>query len=233
MCSTPTAGASTQAAVVASALLSPAEKLAQIKAWVADDAACGDSVAEWIHATPAITPAAKSAYGARTPVAMIPETPGPSTRGRPKSFLEKMLQLRHAPRELFIIFSIKFAESTAYYAFSYVYVAFLSEEFDFSDVEAGVLYTLYGLLCSVIGLLAGPLIDAIDLRTALLIGTIPSFLGRFGSADSLENIDPFPLDSSPPTPMPLPSDSVEPMEFSKTVLEHVNEYRTKPAEKAA
>ena len=45
-----------------------------------------------------------------------------------------------------------------------------------------MLYTLYGLLCSVIGLLAGPLIDAIDLRTALLIGTIPSFLGRFGSA---------------------------------------------------
>ena len=167
--------------MVASALLSPAEKLAQIKAWVAEDATCGDSVAEWIHTTPAA-----SAYGARTPVAMIPETPaqtpGPSTRGRPKSFLEKMLQLRHAPRELFIIFSIKFAESTAYYAFSYVYVAFLSEEFDFSDVEAGVLYTLYGLLCSVIGLLAGPLIDAIDLRTALLIGTIPSFLGRFGSA---------------------------------------------------
>ena len=31
-----------------------------------------------------------------------------------------------------------------------------------ADVEAGVLYTLYGLLCSVIGLLAGPLIDAID-----------------------------------------------------------------------
>ena len=178
MCSTPTASASTPAAVVASALLSPAEKLAQIKAWVSEDAACCDSVASYLHTTPA----AKSAYGARTPVAMIPETPGPSTRGRPKSFLEKMLQLRHAPRELFIIFSIKFAESTAYYAFSYVYVAYLSEEFDFSDVEAGVLYTLYGLLCSVIGLLAGPLIDAIDLRTALLIGTIPSFLGRFGSA---------------------------------------------------
>lgn len=101
---------------------------------------------------------------------------------RPKSFREKVLQLRYAPRELFIIFSIKFAESTAYYAFSYVYTAFLSEEFGFSDVEAGVLYTLYGLLCSVIGLLVGPLIDSIDLRTALLLGTIPSFAGRLGSA---------------------------------------------------
>ena len=101
---------------------------------------------------------------------------------RPKSFREKVLQLRYAPRELFIIYSIKFAESTAYYAFSYVYTAFLSEEFGFSDIEAGVLYTMYGLLCSVIGLLVGPLIDSIDLRTALLLGTVPSFVGRLGSA---------------------------------------------------
>ncbi len=101
---------------------------------------------------------------------------------RPKTFVEKVRQLGYAPRELYIIFSIKFAESTAYYAFSYVYTAFLSDEFGFSDVEAGVLYTLYGLLCSAIGLLVGPMIDALDLRTSLLLGTIPSFIGRFGSA---------------------------------------------------
>ena len=99
-----------------------------------------------------------------------------------KSFKTSLAQLRYAPRDLFIIFSIKFAESTAYYAFAYVYTAFLSDEFGFTDVEAGVLYTLYGLLCSVIGLLVGPLIDALDLRTSLLLGTIPSFLGRLGSA---------------------------------------------------
>ena len=101
---------------------------------------------------------------------------------RPKTFVEKVRQLGYAPRELYIIFSIKFAESTAYYAFSYVYTAFLSDEFGFSDVEAGVLYTLYGLLCSAIGLLVGPMIDALDLRTSLLLGTIPSFIGRLGSA---------------------------------------------------
>jgi len=49
-------------------------------------------------------------------------------------------------------------------------------------VEAGILYALYGVLCSVFGLVAGPMIDALDLRTALLIGTVPSFIARFGSA---------------------------------------------------
>ena len=106
----------------------------------------------------------------------------PYTPPKTKSFKTSLAQLRYAPRDLFIIFSIKFAESTAYYAFAYVYTAFLSDEFGFTDVEAGVLYTLYGMLCSVIGLLVGPLIDALDLRTCLLLGTIPSFLGRLVSA---------------------------------------------------
>ena len=47
---------------------------------------------------------------------------------RPKSFIEKLKQLRYAPRDLFIVFSIKFFESTAYFGFSYVYAPFLSEE---------------------------------------------------------------------------------------------------------
>ena len=99
-----------------------------------------------------------------------------------KSFKTSLSQLRYAPRDLFTIFSIKFAESTAYYSFAYIYTSFLSDEFGFSDVEAGVLYTIYSLLCSVIGLMVGPLIDALDLRTSLLLGTIPSFIGRLGSA---------------------------------------------------
>ena len=51
-----------------------------------------------------------------------------------------------------------------------------------SDVDAGILYALYGVLCSVFGLIAGPAIDSLSLRSALLLGTIPSFIARFGSA---------------------------------------------------
>lgn len=115
-----------------------------------------------------------------TPVRATPSTSvagGATSSGfeptRPKTFVEKIVQLSHAPRDLYLIYSIKFAESTAYYAFSYIYAAYLSAEFGMSDVEAGILYALYGVLCSVFGLMAGPLIDALDLRTSLLIGTVP------------------------------------------------------------
>ena len=90
--------------------------------------------------------------------------------------------MRHAPRDLYIIYSIKLAESTAYFAFSYIYAPYLSDEFGFSDIEAGYIYAAYGLLCSVFGLFAGPAIDALDLRSALLVGTVPSFAARLGSA---------------------------------------------------
>ena len=59
---------------------------------------------------------------------------------------------------------------------------YLSDEFGFSDIEAGYIYAAYGLLCSVFGLFAGPAIDALDLRSALLVGTVPSFAARLGSA---------------------------------------------------
>ncbi len=120
-----------------------------------------------------------------TPDKALDASAAPAVDGqtpRPKSFSEKLHQLLFAPRDLFLIFSIKFAESTAYYAFSYIYAAYLSAEFGMSDVEAGMLYGLYGVLCSVFGLLAGPMIDALDLRTSLLIGTVPSFIARLGSA---------------------------------------------------
>jgi hypothetical protein len=48
---------------------------------------------------------------------------------RPKTFVQKFRELGYAPRDLYIIYSIKFAESTAYYAFSYIYTPYLSIEF--------------------------------------------------------------------------------------------------------
>lgn len=101
---------------------------------------------------------------------------------RPKTFTAKLRELTYAPRDLVLIYSIKFAESTAYFAFSYIYAPYLSIEFGMSDIDAGILYALYGLLCSVFGMMAGPVIDSLDLRSCLLLGTLPSFVARFGSA---------------------------------------------------
>ena len=58
---------------------------------------------------------------------------------RPKSFGEKVWQISFAPRDLLVVYSIKFAETTAYFAFSYIYAPFLSEELGMTDVEAGML----------------------------------------------------------------------------------------------
>ena len=105
---------------------------------------------------------------------------------RQKTFVQKIRELGYAPRDLYLIYSIKFAESTAYFAFSYIYAPYLSMEFGMSDIDAGILYALYGVLCSVFGLLAGPVIDSLPLRSALLLGTVPSFIARFGSALTID-----------------------------------------------
>jgi MFS family permease len=106
----------------------------------------------------------------------------PEAKAKPKSFAEKAWQITFAPRDLFIIYSIKFAESTAYYASIFTLPPFLTSDFGLTDVEAGYIYALYGLLSSVYGMFAGPIIDAQKLRTSLLCGTLPCFIARFGTA---------------------------------------------------
>ena len=54
-----------------------------------------------------------------TPAAETVEASG--NVARPKTFLQKFRELGYAPRDLYLIYSIKFAESTAYFAFSYIY----------------------------------------------------------------------------------------------------------------
>ena len=53
--------------------------------------------------------------------AELREAHGGDSVGRPKTFIQKLRELGYAPRDLFLIYSIKFAESTAYFAFSYIY----------------------------------------------------------------------------------------------------------------
>jgi len=87
--------------------------------------------------------------------------------------------LKYAPRDLYIVYSIKFAECVAYYGFAYIYVSFLSEELNFTDEEAGDLYSVYGLLCTVVGLQMGYVIDRLGVRRSAMIGTVASFFARF------------------------------------------------------
>merc|ERR1719182_1051999 len=59
---------------------------------------------------------------------------------KPKKGKEGVEQLRYAPRELFIIISMKFAEIAGYYAGAYIYTTYFTEELGMTDQQAGNLY---------------------------------------------------------------------------------------------
>ncbi|CAK9046305.1 Dipeptide and tripeptide permease B [Durusdinium trenchii] len=86
--------------------------------------------------------------------------------------------LLQAPYDLFVVFSIKAAEITAYYGFSYIYVNYVSEEYGMSDEEAGNLYAAYGFACTGCGLLFGFAIDRMGVRRSMLVGCTCSTLYR-------------------------------------------------------
>lgn len=98
---------------------------------------------------------------------------------KPKRGEEGLEQLRYAPRELFMIISMKFAEIAGYYGGAYIYTNYLTEEIGMTDQEAGNLYAAYGFLSTFLGLWAGIVIDKLGVRKSLLIGTISSVIARF------------------------------------------------------
>ena len=56
---------------------------------------------------------------------------------------------------------------------SYVLILYLSEQFHFSDKEAGFVFGIYGMLISIYGILAGSLIiDRIGVRSSLIAGAL-------------------------------------------------------------
>lgn len=83
-----------------------------------------------------------------------------------------------SPRELWLVFVIKFLESFAYFSTSVNMVLFFSNEHGLSDQQAGWLYGFYGVLTSVYGLLCGGIIDYLGVRKSLIIGGLVSATGR-------------------------------------------------------
>jgi len=54
--------------------------------------------------------------------------------------------IKDSPHELWIVFVLKLLSSYSYFSFALVLTLFLSTEFQMSDVEAGWVYGLYGML---------------------------------------------------------------------------------------
>jgi len=78
--------------------------------------------------------------------------------------------LASAPRELWLAYTLKLLESYGYFSMSIILVLYLTNEFGMTDVEAGAVYGLHGMVTSGVGLLLGFVIDNLGVRGSLLAG---------------------------------------------------------------
>ena len=87
------------------------------------------------------------------------------------SFTEAWNELKSSPKELFLIFILKFLESYSYFAIIYTLIIFLFDEFKYSDEQAGWSYGIFGMCTSLYGFLfGGYLIDNMGVKYSLTLG---------------------------------------------------------------
>ena len=97
-------------------------------------------------------------------------------------FRKQFSSLNGSPNELWLVYLLKILESYAYFSFSVIFTIYLTDEFGFSDVEAGVAYGLWGALTSVIGLVMGFVIDSLGVRKSLCLSFTVSTAARLAIA---------------------------------------------------
>lgn len=140
-------------------------------------------------ATTEPTPAAPPAVFAQRPPV------DPSLRGRQPAFVQRprpptsirskltkvmihMRTIKEAPRELWLIFALKFLSSYSYFSLSLILTIFLTDEFGMSDISAGWAYGAYGFMSTLYGLGCGWLIDYLGVRASLIFGAVVGAIAR-------------------------------------------------------
>lgn len=86
--------------------------------------------------------------------------------------------LAASPRELWLIYLMKFQESVAYFTVYSLLVIFLSDDHGYSDEGAGGVAGTWLTAISAVVFVAGFVADAMGVRRALLIAAISAALGR-------------------------------------------------------
>jgi len=103
----------------------------------------------------------------------LPARPAPGGKT-----LDDFRALRGAPRELWIVFAVKFLESLAYFAIYNLIAVYLSADLGYSDVEAGTVAGVWLTVISVMTFFSGFVADALSIRRALLVSVISCTVGR-------------------------------------------------------
>lgn len=98
---------------------------------------------------------------------------------KPVTFSEAWKELKSSPNSLYCIFLLKFLESYSYFCIIYTLIIFLSEEYKYTDEQAGWSYGLFGMCTSIYGFIfGGYLIDNLGVRLSLCLGCCILFVGR-------------------------------------------------------
>jgi len=86
--------------------------------------------------------------------------------------------LNNSPPELYKVYVLKFLDSYSYFSFSIIFTLFLSDDFVYSDIEAGTIYGAWGAMITVYGFCTGFLVDNFGVSKSLKLGYGLSFLAR-------------------------------------------------------
>ncbi len=92
--------------------------------------------------------------------------------------------LATSPRELWIVYAVKFLESVAYFAIYNLLVIYLSADLGYSDTEAGVISGTWLTAVSVFVFMAGFVADSLGIRRAMLVSVTSCLAGRLVLAAS-------------------------------------------------
>jgi MFS family permease len=95
------------------------------------------------------------------------------------TFSEAWKELKNSPKSLYLIFLLKFLESYSYFCIIYTLIIFLSDEYKYTDEQAGWSYGLFGMCTSFYGFIfGGYLIDNLGVKMSLCLGSVILFIGR-------------------------------------------------------
>lgn len=90
------------------------------------------------------------------------------------------ISLKDSPPELYKVYALKFLDSYSYFSFSLIFTLFLSDDFGYSDIEAGTIYGGWGAMITVYGFCTGFLVDNFGVSKSLKLGYALSLLARCG-----------------------------------------------------
>jgi len=94
--------------------------------------------------------------------------------------IDGFTSLRNSPSELYKVYALKFLDSYSYFSFSIIFTLFLSDDFGYTDIQAGIIYGMWGMMITVYGFCTGFLVDNFGVSKSLKVGYGLSLVARCG-----------------------------------------------------